>query len=132
MDTRDKIVALEQLPGLLTSGTWAVVAGTFDPLTLVQAERLSALSEIGERTLAVVLSEPETLLTADARAALVAALRSVDAVVLADRGWHSILPPDCELRIIDDMPEERARTRDFVEFVKSRQRAAEPFVAAAK
>jgi bifunctional ADP-heptose synthase (sugar kinase/adenylyltransferase) len=82
LDTRTKIVefetAIERGRGLRT----AVVTGYFDPLLAQHARRLSEIRD-GCDTLIVVLSNaPETILSSQARAELVAALEVVDYVVL--------------------------------------------------
>lgn len=122
MDTRGKIVSLDNVPPLLETGEWTVVAGLFDPLTLAQAQRVAAIEgEAGRRILAVVIPDADTLLSAEARAALMAALRSVDAVVIANpeqiRGPHT--------RIHEDLVADRERSAEFVRFVLRRQKSAE-------
>lgn len=93
------------------------MVGLFDPLTAAQARRLH-----GRKLLAIVLDAPDSLLPAQARAELVAALRSVKAVLIAKpETWRSQLPKFCST-IIDDLEEERNRTAEFVNFVLHRQR----------
>lgn len=76
MDSRSKIVVPAQLP----SGV-RVVSGYFDPLLAVHAEWIQGLG--GGAPLVVVVKEPaQPILSARARAELVAALRAVDFVVL--------------------------------------------------
>ena len=68
------------MPAELPPGA-RVVSGYFDPLLAVHAEWLQALA--GVEPLAVVVKEPtRPILSAQARAELVAALRAVDFVVL--------------------------------------------------
>jgi len=126
VDTREKHIDLTVVPALLENGKWAVVTGLFDPLTLVQAERLAAAAEHGRSLLVIVDPSSPTLLSADARAALVAALRQVKAVVIADRAdWELVLSSFPHVRIFCDEAAERARSDAFTTFVLERQRSAE-------
>ena len=115
MDTREKIVSVEQLAARLDRGPWLAVVGAFDPLTLAQAERLAQLSGNGKAVLAVVEPGSGTLLPVEARAILVAALKSVRMVVVAEA---SALPP---VEIVRDDAGEKERSAAFVEHVKGRQ-----------
>lgn len=117
MDTREKIITAEQLTKLDGSAEWAAVVGLFDPLTAAQARRLH-----GRNLVAVVLDVPDSLLPAQARAELVAALRNVKAVLIATpETWRMQLPKFCST-IVEDLEEERSRTAEFVDFVLHRQR----------
>lgn len=113
---------------LLGQGDWTVIVGLFDPLTVAQAQRISAMAETGCKILAVVLPERETLLAAEARAALVAGLRHVAAVVISDPAHISTgnAPVD------QDDAAERNRSAEFIDFVILRQRAAAVPVASHK
>ncbi len=123
MDTREKIVSAESAGALLSQGDWLAVAGLFDPLTAVQAERLALLSRHGRKVLAIVERGENPLLNADARATLIAALRDVDAVAIADSG-RDIVPFNSPVELIEDAMGEAARSADFIEFVLERQRTA--------
>jgi len=126
VDTREKIVPLGELATHLTAGEWLAVAGLFDPLTAVQAKRLAGLANSGRRLMAVVLSDSETLLAADARAALIASLRSVDLVAVARAGeWRSAIPQGTDLEIVEDLAAESGRSAEFVRFVLQRQASAD-------
>jgi hypothetical protein len=113
VDTREKIVPLEELRRRMATGEWRAVVGLFDPLTALLATRLT---EIGDGELAaIVLDEPGTLLTANARAALVAGLRRVRLVSIARRDeWRHVLG---EAKIFED----RTHSDEFVKFVFERQ-----------
>ena len=117
-----------QASALLGKGNWTVIVGLFDPLTVAQAQRISAMAEPGRKILAVVLPERETLLAAEARAALVAGLRNVAAVVISDPAQISTgnAPVD------QDDAAERNRSAEFIDFVILRQRAAAVPVAPQK
>jgi hypothetical protein len=123
LDTRRKIISLWQAQVLLESGTWTVVVGLFDPLTAVQALRIKG--DEHSKTLAVVLESPDTLLPAEARCHLVAALRSVDFVALAaEHDWRSIAFQNPHVRVIDDLGAEKRRSEEFIERIISRQQDA--------
>jgi hypothetical protein len=94
--------------------------GTFDPLTLSQAERLAKLSENGQAVLAVVEPGNGCLLPVEARAILVAALQSVQLVVATDA---DALPKFPQVKIVRDDEGERQRSLAFVEHVRGRQGA---------
>ena len=117
MDTREKIVSIEGITGK----DWVAVAGLFDPLTLKQAERVAAIASRNSdrRLLVVVVPGKDTLLPADARAALIAGLRDVIAVVIAE--------PDAVrargIQVEEDAKGEARRSEEFVEFVLERQRS---------
>jgi hypothetical protein len=121
LDTRGKIVPLEQLAARLGEDRqWLAAVGKFDPLTLAQAERLAALSGKGKAVLAVVEPDKASLLPVQARAALVAALKSVQAVVVAEANALAHYP---QLEIFQDDEGERKRSAEFAEHVKRRQTA---------
>jgi hypothetical protein len=113
VDTREKIVPLEELRRRMATGEWRAVVGLFDPLTALLATRLT---EIGDGELAaIVLDEPGTLLTANARAALVAGLRRVRLVSIARPDeWRHVLG---EAKIVEDP----THSDEFVKFVFERQ-----------
>jgi hypothetical protein len=126
VDTREKIVHFEALPSVLSRGEWSAVTGFFDPLTLVQAERLSTIARHGRRIAVIVVPGSETLLSSHARATLIAALRDVDAVAIAEpaqvKKLCSQLP---NVHVHQDDEADRLRSTDFVVFVRTRQKAAE-------
>jgi hypothetical protein len=119
MDTREKIIATEDIP----DSDWIAVVGLFDPLTVNQAQRIADVRtrEPQRPLLAVVLPGENTLLSAEARAALVAGLRNVDAVVIANA--DQIVSRGLPLE--HDPAAEQRRSTEFVEFVLARQQAKE-------
>ncbi len=122
MDTRGKIKSLEDLHSALADSKWIVVVGFFDPLTAIQAARLAEAANRGRKLLAVVLTASNSLLPADARAALVAAVRGVSTVVIADAAeWRSAIPQTADVAILDDLEGEKRRSAEFVEFILERQ-----------
>jgi hypothetical protein len=120
LDTREKIVPVEQLAARLSDGQWRAVVGKFDPLTLEHAERLAELSGNGKSVLAVVEPGTGCLLPVEARATLVAALKSVQLVVV---GEADTLPQHAQIELVKDDEGERKRSAAFVEHVKGRQGA---------
>ncbi len=64
----------EPARALLGEGAWVVIAGLFDPLTALQAKRLSGFRRAGRKLMAIVEPGENPLLNAEARAALIAAL----------------------------------------------------------
>ena len=126
MDTREKIIESEVLPSVLSRGEWSAVTGFFDPLTLVQAERLSRIARHGRRVAVIVVPGSEALLSAHARATLIAALRDIEAVAIAEpeqvQTLCSRLP---NVHLHQDQEAERLRSAEFVEFVRSRQKSVE-------
>ena len=125
MDTREKIFPLDGLGAHLCRGEWVIAVGQFDPLTAAQAKRLSALRSQGGRLLAVVLESSDALLPANARAALIAALRDVDAVTVAEPElWRHAIPSTARVRVIEDAQAEEGRSAEFVRYIVERQAAA--------
>lgn len=118
MDSREKIVPEEKARELTAIGDWTLLPGLFDPLTAKQAKRIAAAKQPGTQLLAIVQPSSQELLPAGARAALVAALRDVDAVVIASSadGFQG--------QIIEDPVGEEARSAEFVHFVLRRQASA--------
>lgn len=113
MDTREKVVAIERLPAVLNGSEWTILAGFFDPMTAEQANRIARRREPGRKLAVVVLESGESLLPATARAAMVAALRCVDAVAVATPEQVNV---DRE-----EIAAERARTAEFVQFILDRR-----------
>lgn len=106
---------LTELRRRMEDGEWLGVVGLFDPLTAVQAARVTELSKGDGELAAIVLDEPGTLLTADARAALVAGLRRVRLVSIARREeWRQALG---QAKVFED----RTHSNEFIQFILERQ-----------
>ena len=89
MDTRNKIIGLEQASALVLESSinqdhLKIVTGYFDVLLAEHVRRLREIADGASRLLVVVLDPPDPVLAARARAELVAALDMVDYVVPAD------------------------------------------------
>jgi hypothetical protein len=124
MDTRTKILSSDVVGDALATEEWLAVVGLFDPLTVTQARRLAEVRGDGRKLLVIVLESDGALLSSDARAALVAGLREVDAVVIASpQRWCSLIPPSARVEIVEDEAGERARSAEFVQFILRRQHA---------
>ena len=118
MDTRRKLLTLDAALAL-APGTLTLAAGTFDALRAAHAGDLAAL----ERPLLVaVLPLPGELVPQSARAEMVAGLRVVDYVVIAD---ESELEPLVERLAPRSFVRLEAlhgeRVRELIEHVRSRQ-----------
>ncbi|MBV8811108.1 MAG: hypothetical protein JO033_20765 [Acidobacteriaceae bacterium] len=120
MDTRTKIIPYRDVPSLLGTEEWTAAVGTFDPLTAKQASRLADFKRTGRKLLVVVLDEEGSLLRSEARAALVAALRDVDAVIVVRADQLSNLSRNRQLTVVLDFEGEKLRTAEFVQFVLRR------------
>lgn len=114
MDTRLKIVAADAADAIAREGA-TVVSGYFDPLIAATAHRLAALKETGKPLLVVVATAPDAILTARARAELIAGLACVDYV--CEHGPD--LTPDVHLE-----DEHRAALAQLIRHVHARQQAA--------
>ena len=77
MDTRSKILTRQQADGRAID---TLVLGYFDPVVADHVERLSSLGPVTVS----LLDPPDPILPLRARAELVAALASVDCVILGD------------------------------------------------
>ena len=125
MNTREKIRPFEFLHSLSSEKEdWVLVAGLFDPLTSELAQRLTSQTKEGQKLLTVVVDAPGTLLTAEARAILVASLRAVDAVVTCSEDEWDQLAINGAFRFVDEVKDDQLRTAEFVQFVLKRQLAS--------
>lgn len=109
----------------LAQGNWLIVAGYFDPLTAGVAEGLRNLVDRDrpEKLLAVVLEGKETLLSAEARSVLVAALRSVDAVMVMPEEEMTVFIPHGErIRFVSNRGADENNSAMFETLVLARER----------
>ena len=82
MDTRTKILTIEEACERLAGKSATLVTGYFDVLRAAHVRDLNAIE--GRPLVAVVRPDADALLSLRARAELVAALRVIDYVVTAD------------------------------------------------
>jgi len=109
----------------LAEGNWLIVAGYFDPLTAAAPERLRGLvsQDCDEKLLAVVLDHSKTLLTLEARSLLVAALRTVDTVlVMPEEDLDGFIPQDERIRFVFDREAEWRSSSEFRALVLRKER----------
>ena len=83
MDTREKIIPLDAAANIAREQKMQALAGRFDPLLAEHARRIAELSD-SQPLLVFVLDYDGAILPAAARAELVAALKSVRYVSIAD------------------------------------------------
>lgn len=113
---------LDEVPALLGTTPWLAVVGLFDPLTATEAKRLAGLARPGRKLLALVLESENALLSAEARAELLAALRDVHLVATArPERWLSVMPNRADFQIIEDPEGDKTRSAEFIQFVLNRQ-----------
>ena len=125
MDTREKIRNLEDLRVTLSRDAWTIVAGFFDPLTAEAAERVAGLAVGGRKLLVVIRPCDRELLSVDARAALMAALRSVDAVLIErSPEWRDLAQRNPLITIEEDAAADLRRAQEFERLVLDRQTIA--------
>ena len=119
MDTRTKILSSEAAPRACT-----VVTGAFDPVLAEDARELAEIraNHPDRPLLVVVLPLPGELLPQRARAELVAALRMVDYVVIADDAVPNALLASLEPAQLVRLEEAQAiRKRQLMEHAHRRQ-----------
>ncbi len=124
MDTRTKILDRAALERFLERfrrdpASATVVTGWFDPLVAAHARRLEQIAATAVRPLVVLItSPPDELLPAAGRAELVAGLRVVDRVGIADRSHLGALPEGAAIR---EEEADRERRRGLIQLVRSRR-----------
>src|SRR5580658_3247528 len=125
LDTRTKIIKSADWV-IERSDEWVVVAGAFDPVTIEAANAVMRHARPGAK-LAVALAEGlETLLSREARANLLAALRAVDAVFLEDVDVviDRAKQQGGRVTLRDERAGDPQRAEDFSSFILRRQEAA--------
>jgi hypothetical protein len=121
VDTRQKIKSPADMDRMLVEGSWTIVSGEFDPLTCAIAEQLESLKPEGSRLLAIVRTSPEQLLDANARAIMMAGLRSVDAVLVQNADDRTLrLSDHAGATFIDFTAADRCARQKFEQIVLSR------------
>jgi len=125
VDTREKIRSLENLRETLSRDAWTVIAGFFDPLTAEAAERVAGLAAVGRKLLVVIRPRDNELLSMEARAILMAALRCVDAVYIeTSPEWRDVVRRNPSARIDEDSAADLRRSQELERLVLERQAAA--------
>jgi glycerol-3-phosphate cytidylyltransferase-like family protein len=85
LDTRSKIISIEEARHRTSNARALWLTGHFDPLLAEHARRLRARAVPGQTLVIEITNPANPLLPQRARAELVAALESVDYVVLGNR-----------------------------------------------
>ena len=125
MDTRNKIFTTADAVAALrlrsADSPLTVMTGYFDPLLAAHARRLNELAASAGK-LIVVLENPERpILPQRARAELVAALKSVAYVVLAERSAEEFLSNIPKAGIVREGEADTRRAEDFIRHVLDKQ-----------
>ena len=110
---------------MLASGQWRIAWGEFDPVNAAVAERLQALKTPEHKLLVVVKpSTEEFLFDQQARAVLLAALRSVDAVIVeTDSNWRTLARENANWDVREDTEFDNKARMSFESLVMRRHRA---------
>lgn len=107
---------------MLAEGAWTIVSGEFDPLTCTMAGQIEKLKREGSRLLVMVRTNANELLDANARAIVMAGLRSVDAVFVQNADGRALSVPDhANVTVIDFTVTDRRTRQIFEELVLSRE-----------
>ena len=122
VDTRAKIITVEEAGRIAASSAPRVATGCFNPLRTEHARKLAKAASGNGRPLLVIVRQPDSpLLDLRARAELVAALSVVDYVVPIETAqapeWLDRVPRSerLELETVDE-----SLTRDLIERVRGR------------
>lgn len=128
MDTRTKIVAfaeaLSKIEARLARGdSLRIVTGHFDPLLGAHARRLEEIAASDGRPWVVITEPAEPLLSAEARAVLVAALDAVEMVTIAPpEGLDELFARVPRSRLLRGEQEDLRLRAEFLRLVRERHR----------
>ena len=119
MDTRKKIKNWNELGPTIAGEAWTIVAGAFEPCTAELASMLESNKKPGTGLLVVIEQGDSALLDSYSRAVLLAALRSVD-MVMIDEGsdWRNVASRNPATTILEIS--DRRRRRELQELVLAR------------
>jgi bifunctional ADP-heptose synthase (sugar kinase/adenylyltransferase) len=98
LDTRTKIVPLDEIRECLQNRAACWISGHFDPLLAEHIVRLAEAREPGRLLVVEVTNPAQPLLAQRARAELVAALSMVDFVVLGEKEAVGAAPMDAGIK----------------------------------
>ena len=119
MDTRSKILTLDQAAAALGSCGVTVVTGYFDGLRAADVRELAALPR---PLLAIVLPVQNELLNQRARAEMAAALRVIDYVVIANESdLDALLERLSPRELVRLETAHAAHVHELIEHVRARQ-----------
>ncbi len=120
MDTRSKIVSLEEAAARASGTGTTVLLSHFDVLTAERVRQVKTLALDAGLMIAVISEVPGSLLPVAARAELAASLAMVDLVVITEEP----LAHFPAARFVDDREMDSARTTRLTEHVQQRSREA--------
>lgn len=129
MDTRPKIVSFEDALGriearLARGEAPRVVSGYFDPLLRAHARRLEEIAASDGRPVVVITEPADPLLSAEARAVLVAALDAVELVTIAPpQGIEELIARLPRGRLLRGEQEDLRLREEFMRLVRHRHAA---------
>lgn len=129
MDTREKILPWQEASrrveqDLRGSTPVRVVTGHFDPMLAVHARALEEIAASDGRPGIIITEPPDPLLSAEARAVLVAALGAVEWVALAPAsGLAELLEKIPRSRLVRAEAEHLAIREEFMRRVRGRHAA---------
>jgi hypothetical protein len=125
VNTSKKIQTWEELQNVLQEGEWTILLAQFDPLTSDTVARVNSLVCPGRKLAVIIPAVRDEFLPPKARAVLAAALRGVDAVVVAPpQNWREILSSNPAFRIVDDSVADARERSTFTTRVLKRQEQA--------
>jgi hypothetical protein len=124
MDTREKITTLAEFGRREHDGDWMAVIGTFDPVTAKVTRMIHQFKKPQGQLLTVVVPGEVVLLNVEARAALMAALRDVNAVVIGESEEARSTLESLGIEVFEDAKEDWRRSQEFVECVLERRASA--------
>ena len=123
LDTRHKIITLDQARVLPRDPASIAFVSPMEVLRASHIRKLEELASQAAGKLFVILTEPEApLVPLQARAEVAAGLRVVDYVIPSPDGAGPALAAILPGLIVNDEEEDRGRTRQLVEHVRSRSR----------
>ncbi len=122
MDSRSKIVNASQSDFGSCNARTAVLA-TFDVLTQQRIERLRKMAAESGPLAAVILEQPGSLLSMQARAELAAALAIINVVIMADEPLETLLPRlHRSFAVVDDREPDAFLSKQLIEHIRLRSR----------
>ena len=121
MDTRRKILGWNDARALLEAAGAPLVTGYFDPMTAEHARRLGELAKTHGPLFVLVLDPPEPVLSAGARAELVASLGCVKCIALPPpEGGQAVLEAVGEGRLLREEAADLQRRSALTRHVHAR------------
>lgn len=122
MNTRDKILSLDQARAAAAGTPVTAFVSHMEVLRADHIRKLEEAAKSGTGKLFLILTDPPAppLTRLRDRAEVAAGLRMVDYVIPSDGGAQPALDAIQPQRIVQDEAEDRGRTRQLIEHVRSR------------